>query len=231
MKKNILGVVLARGNSKGLKKKNFLKIKGKSLVEIAINNALKNKKLTKIIFSSSDKSLIKIAKKKIKVDFQRPKNLSKDTSSTYDVIKHAINWLEKNKAWKTDIVVILSPTTPFRKAKHIDAVISLLIKNKADAAMTITEPDFPPHWMFKKTGKKLKFLFKRGKNIHRRQDSPKVYQPAGMVYALKKEFLFKMKGILPQSKTLGLHVKREEAIDIDNEIQFNLAKMLSKKYL
>ena len=96
MAKNILGIVLARGNSKNLRKKNFLKIKGKSLVEIAIDNALKSKKLSRVIFSSNDQSLINIAKKKIKVQFKRPKNLAKDTSSTYNVIKHSINWLKHN---------------------------------------------------------------------------------------------------------------------------------------
>ncbi len=62
--KNILGVILARGNSKGIKKKNLLKLNGRTLIDIAIDNALKSKRLNKIVFSSEDDSLINIAKKK-----------------------------------------------------------------------------------------------------------------------------------------------------------------------
>tara|TARA_B110001454_G_scaffold210057_1_gene224202 strand:+ start:186 stop:926 length:741 start_codon:yes stop_codon:yes gene_type:complete len=229
--KNILGVILARGSSKGIKNKNLLKLKGKTLIDIAINGALKSKKLNKIVFSSDKESFIKIAKKKIKVHFKRPKKLATDRSSSYSVVKHAIRWLERNELWKADIVVILSPTTPFRTPSHIDKVIELLIKTKSDAAITITEPDYPPHWMFKKIKSTYKFIFNKGKNIKRRQDAPKVYQPAGMVYAIKTKFLNKLKGALPQGKTAGFFVEREQATNIDNKTQYYLAKILSKKFL
>ena len=227
--KNILGVILARGNSKGIKNKNLLKINNKTLIEIAINNSLKSKRLSKIIFSSDSNKLIKEAKKKIKVLFKRPKALAKDSTSTYDVIKHAIKWLKINENWETDIVVILPPTSPFRKAKHIDKVINLLIKTNSQAAMTITEPSYPPYWMFKKTKKGYKFILPEGINIQRRQDAPLVYQPSGMVYAIKSDFLFKMKGILPQGKTAGLFINREQSINIDQQIDYDLAKLLVKK--
>ena len=64
MSKNILGVILARGNSKGIKNKNLLKLKNQTLIEIAINNAKKSKKLSRILFSSDSERLIKIARKK-----------------------------------------------------------------------------------------------------------------------------------------------------------------------
>ena len=227
--RNILGVILARENSKGIKNKNLLKINNKTLIEIAINNALKSRTLSKVIFSSESNKLIKEANKKIKVSFKRPKNLAKDNSSTYDVVKHAVNWLDKNENWKADIVVILPTTSPLRKAKHIDDVVDLLIKSNSQAAMTIVEPSYPPYWMFKKVKMKYQFILPEGINIQRRQDTPKVYQPSGMVWALKYDFLFKMKGILPQGKTAGLLVKRKESINIDNELDFDLAKILAKK--
>ncbi len=62
--KNILGIILARENSKGIKNKNLLKIKGKTLIEIAINNAIKSKTLSRVVFSSDSEKLIRIAKKK-----------------------------------------------------------------------------------------------------------------------------------------------------------------------
>ena len=96
--KKILGVIPARGNSRGIKNKNLLKINGKSLIEIAIENAKKSKKITKIIFSSDSNKLINEAKKKIKIEFKRPKKTSTHKSSTYDVLKHATKWMEKKYA-------------------------------------------------------------------------------------------------------------------------------------
>jgi len=227
--KNILGIILARENSKGIKNKNLLKIKGKTLIEIAINNAIKSKTLSRVVFSSDSEKLIRIAKKKIQVQFKRPKKLAKDKSSTYDVVKHAVNWLRRNENWKTDIVVILPPTSPFRRASHIDKVVNLLIRSNSDAAMTVTDPSYPPHWMFKKIRKKYKFLLPEGRKIQRRQDAPRVYQPAGMVYAIKSKFLLKMKGILPQGKTIGFFIEKDIAINIDKPLDYTLAKILSEK--
>lgn len=227
--KNILGIVLARENSKGIKDKNLLKINSKTLIEIAIENALKSKKINKLIFSSDSEKLIKIAKKKIEVKFKRPKYLAKDNSSSYDVAKHAIKWLIKNENWNTDIVVILSPTTPFRKAKHIDQTINKLIKSNSNTAMIITEPSYPPYWMLKKNKNNYKFIFPGGKRIYRRQDCPKAYQAAGMVYAFTSKHLFKIKSVLPEKKTACVIVDRKEAVNIDNIIDYKLAKALSKK--
>ena len=58
--------------------------------------------------------------------------------------------VKKNENWETDIVVLLQPTTPFRTGNLIDDVIKLMIKSKADASMTITDVDYPPHWMMYK---------------------------------------------------------------------------------
>ena len=227
--KNILGIVLARGSSKGIKNKNLLKLNGKTLIEISLENALKSKRLNKIIFSSDSQKLIKIAKKKIKVKFKRPKSLALDSSSSYDVAKHAVKWLIKNEKWKADIVVILSPTTPFRKPKHIDKTIEMLINSKSNTAMTITDPSYPPYWMFKKRNNKFNFILPKGKKIYRRQDCPRVYQPAGMVYAIKSKYLFKLNTILPEKNTLCLYVNKNEAINIDNIIDYKLAKIIAKK--
>ena len=92
---------------------------------------------------------------------------------------------------------------PFRTSKHIDAVIDLLLKSKSNAALTITDIDYPPHWMFYQKKKKLKCIIKNGNKFTRRQDTPKCFKPAGMVYAFKEIFLFKIKGVLPQKILLG----------------------------
>lgn len=225
---NVLGVILARKGSKGIKNKNHLKIKNKNLVQISIENAKKSKLLSKIIFSTDDEILQKKALKlKIDSPFLRPKKLSNDKATSFSVLKHSIEWLEKNRNWKTDIVVLLQPTTPFRTGKIIDNVIKLLIKSKSDAAMTITDVDYPPYWMMYKKKNLLKNIIHGGNKYTRRQDTPRAYKPAGMVYAIKRPFLYKIKGLLPQGKTVGYYVSPEIAVNIDNFDHYLLAKIKS----
>ncbi len=226
---NILGVIPARGGSKEIKNKNLLKLGNKSLIEIAIKNSKQSKLINRLIFSSDSKKLIRQANKfNIEIPFIRPRKLATDTASSFSVLKHAITFLKKKENWKTDIVVLLQPTTPFRTGKLIDKAIRMLIKNKkVDAVMAIRKPDYPPYWMMNlKNGNRLKSLIKNGNKFLSRQQTPTVYQPAGSVYALRKKFLFSINSLLPQGKTLGLKVSKEESINIDSQIDFLVAKTL-----
>jgi CMP-N,N'-diacetyllegionaminic acid synthase len=228
---DILAIIPARGGSKGIKNKNLLKLNKKSLIEIAIKEVKKSKFITKILFSSDSNKIIKEAKKFIDIKFTRPKKYSTDRASSYDVARHALNWFEKNnKKNIVKIVVILSPTTPFRTVNDIDGAIKKLIENKkATSVIGITETDYPPYWMLKKDKKfKLTWLIKEKKKYNSRQQYPKIYQPNGMVYALKADFLKKMKGILPQKGTLGYFIDEKRSVNIDNLNQYDYCKYLIK---
>ena len=116
---------------------------------------------------------------------------------------------------------------PFRTSRIIDKVINKLISSKADAALTITDADYPPHLMFYKKKDKLKLILKKGNQFTRRQDTPKIFKPSGMVYVLKTKFLNQIKGLLPQGKTVGVYVDPDISINIDNFNQYLLAKAKS----
>jgi len=228
---NILAVIPARGGSKGILNKNLLKLNNKSLIEITIKEAKKSKHISHIIFSSDDKKIINEAKRFVKVKFVRPKKYASDTASSYDVARHALGWFEKNnKSKKVDIVVILSPTTPFRKANDIDnALEKLIISKKANSIIGITEVEYPPFWMLKKDkNSKLSWLIKEKKKFNTRQEYPTIYQPNGMIYAIRANFLKKLKGILPQSGTLGHYVDEDRSINIDKLSQYEYAKFKIK---
>jgi len=233
-KLKILGIIPARGGSKEIKRKNLLKIGGKTLVELAIKSAKKSKLLTRIILSSEDKEILKIAKKAgVEIPFIRPKKLAKDNSSTFSVLKHAVKWLEKNENWRADIIVLLQPTTPFRKGTHIDAVVKLLLKSRSDAATTIKKVSYPSHWLLKIVNKnKISNLFKGGNRYLRRQDAPQTYQPAGLVSAMTRKLLFSLKTTLPAGDTRGYIIPSKFGINIDSSHDYKLAvSLLGKKIL
>jgi len=200
------------------------------LIELAIQSAHESNLLTRTLFSSDDDEMMNIAKNAgCEVPFKRPKKLAGDKSSTFSVLKHAIKWLKDNENWQTDVLVILQPTTPFRKGCHIDGVLDLLIKTNADAAITIRKPDYPPHWMIQSDKeKKLTNLIQGGNQFMRRQETPVVYQPAGMVYSFKTDLLYEIDTLFPFKDTRGFFVTREEAINIDTYLDYQLANLLIK---
>ena len=118
MKKNILAIIPARGNSKVIIKKNIVKILGKPLIYYTIKEAKKSKFITDLVLSTDSKEIKKIAEKfGATVPFLRPRNLSTDFIPSLPVIKHATNFMEKAKGLKYDYILMLQPTSPLRKCK------------------------------------------------------------------------------------------------------------------
>ena len=226
---NIIGIIPARGGSKEVPRKNLLKLGNRNLMEIAIDSARKSKLLSRFILSSDDDQIIKVSRDYgCEAPFKRPKNLAQDESSTFSVLKHAVEWLKKNENWNSDVVVLLQPTTPFRTADHIDDVISFLLKSSADAIITVRKPDYPPYWMLNmdKESMKISNIIPGGNSFKRRQDTPISYQPAGMVYAFKTSLLYDMDTLFPFQDTRGFVVSQKESINIDSYLDYLTAKAI-----
>ena len=131
MKIKILALVLARGKSRRLLKKNLKKIGNKTLVELAILSGQNIKEIVDILVSTDNKKIFKIAKKAgALVPWLRPKNLSKNTSTSAESAIHALDWYEKSVS-SVDALLLLQPTSPFRKKKTIINAIRLFKKNRS----------------------------------------------------------------------------------------------------
>ena len=132
MKKNkVICIILARGGSKGLIKKNLRKINGKPLIYYPINDALKTKMIDEIIVSTDDKDIARCALKYgAKVPFIRPKSLAGDLSTTEEGLKHALLTYEKQTNQKFDLGVFIGATDIFRDFNWIKKGIELLNKKK-----------------------------------------------------------------------------------------------------
>jgi CMP-N,N'-diacetyllegionaminic acid synthase len=131
MKKKIICIILARGGSKGLKRKNLRKINGKPLIYYPINDAIKTRIIDDIIVSTDDKEIAYYAKKYgAKVPFIRPKKLSGDLATTESCLKHALLKYENAKKIKYDYGVFIGATDIFRDINWIIQGIKILNKNK-----------------------------------------------------------------------------------------------------
>ena len=224
---DIVAFIFARGGSKGLKNKNLLKFKNKSLLGNAILHAKKSK-LIKKIFVSTDS--LKIKKEALKYDalvpFLRPKELASDKSPEIDSWKHAVNFLNQKLNIYPDYIVSVPTTAPLRNVSDINKCITEAIKKKLDLVIAITKSQKNPYFnMLELKNNKFK-LMKKSKNFYRRQDAPKFFDITTVCYVFKTKYIKKTNNIL-SGKIGYVEIPRERAIDIDNYLDYKIAKLLS----
>lgn len=223
-----LFLIPARGGSKGLPGKNVKKIKNKALINHSIDFARKFTNDSNICVSTDSNEIIKcVEENNFIVDFKRPTHLAGDKSSMYDVIKHAINFY-LSKGIDYDIVILLQPTTPFRKVQDLSNMISMWDTN-LDLLVSVKESKDSPYFNLFEEDSKGFIVKSKESNITRRQDSPKIYSINGSIY------LFNVSSILSKSFNNFNKIKKYimyepiYSIDIDSEIDYILAKALVKE--
>lgn len=224
---NTICIITARSGSRGLKNKNIRKLKGLPLIAHTILAAKKSKMLTRVILSTDSRLYAKIGLKfGAEVPFIRPKRLATSKAHHPDVVNHALKFIEKKDQIKFDYVVMLQPTSPFRKSKHINEAIKKFLKENNDSLISVKKQDYPPWWLFAlKKNKLSQFLNFKNKNVFNleRQEFPKLYRPNGAIYVSKRNVLYG--GNLINSKSCGYYVMDEkDSIDIDNLIDLKVAE-------
>ena len=226
---NILGLILARSGSKGIKQKNISKLCGKPLIAWTINSALKSKRLTDVILSTDSTTIAKIGKKfGADVPFIRPLKFSKDKSPSIDAIEHAIKWLRK-KGKNYEFVVLLEPTSPLRDHNDIDLAINKVIKLKAQSLVSVSKAvALHPAYLYKKTKtEKIKPFKTYKKKYIRRQDIEPVYFMEGTIYISKVSTLLKKKTFCHKN-TLMYEVPKWKSLEIDDSLDLILVSAILK---
>ena len=219
---NILGVVAARGGSKGLPGKNLQLLAGKPLIAWTIDAAKHAASLTRGILSTDDAEIAAVGRQHgIEVPFMRPSELATDTARIEDAILHALDTLDE----PFDYVVLLQATSPLRTAEDIDKTVARCIETGAPACVTVTIPSKSPYWMFKLDGEeRLEPLFDLPMG-RRRQDLPAAYVPNGAVYAARVEW-FREHGSFYGRETVASIMPPERALDVDSALDLRIADSL-----
>ena len=233
MKKNILGVTLARGGSKGIKDKNLTKINGKPLIYYSIKEAKKSKQITNYIISTDSKKIKKIAEKYgANVPFLRPKKFSKDTSSSASALKHALLKSEKIYKKKFDYIIELMATNPLKTVIDINNVIQIMLKNNADSVIAVNQLfDHHPARIKKIVRGKLYDFAVKEKLESRRQDlKPKAYVRSGSIYAMSRKFVMEKKRYF-SGRSLAYILPPHRTINIDDKNDLAVAKQKLKKLI
>ena len=224
MKKNksFLAIIPARGGSKRLPKKNILDLNGKPLISWSIEAGLKSKYIDKVMVSSDDEEILDISKQYAVDTIKRPEELASDTATTFEVLKHIIDSVEKY-----DYIVLLQPTSPLRDEKHIDEAIELLEFKSADAVVSISEMAHSPLWSNTLEDSLSMVGFLRDDVLTKRsQDLEKYYRLNGAIYICKTDKLLKNKTFFLKENIFAYKMDRESSIDIDEELDFKIARAL-----
>ncbi len=234
----ILAVIPARGGSKSIPRKNIKLLAGKPLIAWTIEAAKKSKYLIRVIVSTDDPEIAAVAKKfGAEVPFLRPAEISGDLATDVEFLTHALDFLKQEENYEPDIILRLPPTSPLRLAAHIDEGIEILLKNpEADACRPICEAPKHPYKMWKigEDGKYLEpFLSKEYTKMDEpynapRQILPKVFIHTGAMDVMRLKTIREMKST--SGKRLAyFFMKPEDAVNIDQPIDFELAEFLMKK--
>ena len=138
----VLGVIPARGGSKGIKNKNIKELNGRPLINYTIEAAKNSANLDDFIVTTDSEKIATICRNAgANVPFKRPDDLATDTALAMDTIKHAVLKYEELKSINVDIVVMLQPTSPLRKSEHIDDAISKFKESGFDSSISVVNID------------------------------------------------------------------------------------------
>lgn len=226
-KPKILGVITARGGSKGIPGKNIKELGGKPLIVYTIEAAKKSSLITHLIVSTDDEATAEIARSAgAEVPFMRPAELAQDDTPHVPVMQHAIGFMEEQLGEPFDYAVILQPTSPFRLPEDIDVTLQTLIDAGADSAVTLMEVSSSEHPIkIKKIeeGRVLPYGAPEPEGI-RKQDLPPAYKRSAAVYAMKRDLL--MNGRLYGEHVVGHVVPSERSIDIDYPLDWIKAEYM-----
>lgn len=227
VQKNVLGVITARGGSKGIPGKNIKLLGGKPLIAYTIEAAKKSKLLTHLIVSTDDEKIAEVCREYgAEVPFLRPAELAADKAPHVPVMQHAVDFIEKRDGIKIDYAVILQPTSPFRTAEDLDGTIQKILDTpEAESAVSVSEMPSQGHPMKAKKleGDRVTAYCIPEVEGMRRQDLPVAYRRNGIVYITRRDALME-KGKLYGEFTVGFVTPKERAIDIDVPVDWIVAE-------
>ncbi len=234
----ILGIIPARGGSKGVPRKNIRSLAGKPLIAWTIEAARQSKLLTRLIVSTDDPEIAEVARfYGAEVPFLRPAEISHDLATDVEFLLHALDFLKEKEGYEPDIVLRLPPTSPLRTGAHIDEGIETLLRDpEADASRPISEAPKHPYkmWKIDATGKYIEpFLPFSFTQMYEPYNSPRQILPKAFVHTGAMDVM-RLRTIRELKSTSGkklayFFMTPEDSVNIDHPMDFELAELLMKK--
>ncbi len=227
---NVLGIITARGGSKGIPRKNIIPVGGRPLLQYTADAARAARRLTRVVLSTDDPEIAAVGRRcGVEVPFLRPPELARDDTPTLPVIQDVLRRLEA-AGERYDAVLILQPTNPLRQASDIDGAIELLDRTGADSVISFVE-------VGEKHPARMKFIGAEGRVLdppfaeafegQRRQDLPKLYLREGSIYLSRRDVIIEKNSIKGDDCRAWL-IPPERAINLDTPFDLFLLEQWLK---
>lgn len=230
----VLGLIMARGGSKSVPRKNIKLLAGEPLITYTVKEAKKSKHITRLVLSTDDEEIARVCKRYgAEVPFMRPDELAQDHVTDLPVLQHALKWLAENQNYRPELIVHLRPTAPFRTAEHIDRGVQMLLDDpKADAVRSVCPASQHPlkMWAVQPDGALSAYVPEHVFGIVEaynmpRQKLPKAFVQNGSVDVVRTGV------VLEQNSMTGRNIKallmeELESINIDSPLDWQLAELL-----
>ena len=225
--KKVLGVILARGGSKGVPRKNIKPLLGIPLIAYTITEALKSKYIDRLVVSTDDQEIADVAKSfGADVPFLRPHELAADTATSKAAMKHAVEFVEK-VGESYGYIIELMVTNPLKTVEDVDSCLEKLDETGADSVIGVIKlEDHNPARIKKIIDDKIVDFCIPEPNGARRQDlKPDAYIRNGSIYSMKRDVL------MMQDRRYGTENSRpyifspERSVNIDTQEDFYVAEI------
>lgn len=234
-----LFVIPARGGSKGIPRKNIADLGGRPLIAYTLDAAREtlekyfpsdiSAEKQRIIVSTDSAEIASVAESEgVSVPFLRPAELSTDQAGSREVILHAMDYAE-GVGIEYDCVVLLQPTSPFRRACHVGEALSLFRPGETDMVVSVCETSANPYYNCFETDADGFLHISKGEGmLTRRQDAPPAWEYNGAIYVIDPDALRRMPlGAFP--RRIPYPMTREDSVDIDAPLDLVVARVLMQR--
>ena len=224
----VLAIIPARGGSKGIPRKNLVKINDIPLIGYSIEHAGKSQTITRTVVSTEDPEIKAVALSFGAEVIDRPMELAEDHVLDLPVFEQVLQYLSEHEGYKPDLIVHLRPTSPYRQPEWIDEAVELLISHPdADAVRSVSVPEKHPYRMF--------YICEDGyldpimKHEHpmpyllRRQDLPDVFYYNCVIDVTRPETI-KFKASMTGDKILPFIMNPSDVFDLDTPQDLQMIK-------
>lgn len=223
-----VAIIPARAGSKRLPGKNIKLLAGKPLIVWTIEAAITSNLFDVILVTTDSEEIANIAcAAGASVPFLRPSELSTDTSSTNEVISHAVDWIEQNVG-TVSCVTLLQPTSPLRTADDIAQAMNMYDTKQASAIVSVCQTEHPIQFCNTLPIDLSMAGFIKTQNNKRSQELEPSWRLNGAIYIFDRKYVSNLTNLYEQN-TFAYIMKRENSIDIDQELDFILAEIILSK--
>ena len=228
MKPFCLGIIPARGGSKGVLRKNIRMVAGQPLIAYSIQAALASNLISQLVVSTEDDEIASVARSLGADVLPRPLELAGDKTPMLPVVRDVFSTLEAKLGARFEYGVLLQPTAPLRTAEDIDQAVKILQQTSSDTVVSVYRVyDHHPARMYRLENERL-IPLEPEPSGRLRQDLPAVYHRNGAIYAFRRALIVEMDSLIGPD-TRPYIMPEERSVNIDNETDLLLAELLIQR--